>query len=323
MNTTTALLTDGLFEPRFLTENTKLRSELERAYLLARASMPLLILGPTGVGKSWLVHDLHQLSGRSGPLQTVECPSLAENIVESEIFGHVRGSFTGANRDRVGLVEVAGGGTLFLDELGDLSLTVQAKLLRAIQDGVIRKVGDTKDVKVDIRWFGATNVNLAARVQAGEFRSDLHFRLAQGVIRISPLSERPEDIPLLIREFFRRKKLVQDEILSRDALSALTAYTWPGNVREMFAVLDVALAIRGDSLIEVRHLQFQPDLIASVTLDDTDPGIRVGQTLAEAKKRHVLATMRKSKSRTAAAGMLDVGVGTLNRWLGRWEAPPS
>lgn len=319
MDVSTVFATERRFDPRFLTQNAKLRRELERAYLLARSDIPLLILGETGVGKSWLTRDLHHLSGRTGHLQTVECPSLAENIVESEIFGHVRGAFTGASRDRTGLVEIAEKGTLFLDELGDLSTGVQAKLLRAVQDGVIRRVGDTKDVKVDIRWFCATNVNLTARIQAGEFRNDLYFRLAQGTITITPLRERPEDVPLLIREFFRRKSLVQDEVLSRDALSALTAYAWPGNVRELFAVLQVGLAIRDGSLIEPRHLQFRPELLFGGAVDENDPGIRVGQTLAEAKKRHVLATMRKSRTRTAAAAMLNVGLGTLNSWLRKWE----
>lgn len=311
----------GRFEPKFITNNHTLQKELRRAWKLARSTLPILIMGATGVGKSWLVQDLHLLSEREGDLKTLECTALAESVVESELFGHAKGSFTGASRDRLGLVESAEKGTLFLDELGDLSAHVQMKLLRAIQDGVIRRVGTGADVHVDVRWIGATNVNLAARVKTGEFRSDLYFRLAHGVVRIPPLCERPEDVPLLTHEYFRRRNLLPNEILSEEAQTALCSYEWPGNVRELFAVLEVALALKEEGPILRRHLQFQRDLIVNRSLDDNDPGIRVGVSVSQGRKLLTQATIRRCKTRADAARMLGISLATLHRWLSQWERP--
>ena len=241
----------------------RVRSEVD---LVARSDFAVLITGETGVGKELVARALHESSPRRDePLIYVNCAALPESIAESELFGHIRGAFTGASADRAGKFEVADKGTLFLDEVGELPLAVQAKLLRALQEGEVQRVGTDRLLRVDVRVLAATNRNLLAEVEAGRFRADLYHRLAMYPIHVPPLRERREDILLLAGSFldrYRRKFGLGPVRLSEGARRALEAAPWPGNVRELDHVLGRAVlrasaaAARGDTtLIREESLQ--------------------------------------------------------------------
>jgi two-component system, NtrC family, response regulator AtoC len=220
---------------------------------VAQVSSTALIVGETGTGKELIARAIHERSaGREGPFQVVDCTSFSEGMVESELFGHVRGAFTGAVSDKRGLIELGSGGTVFLDEIGDLPLGLQAKLLRVLEAGEVRAVGSTEQKKVDLRFVAATNQDLAEKVKRNEFRKDLFFRLNVMVIRVPPLRERKEDVPLLARHFIQRYaeefgKPVDD--LHPSAVTDLIAYPWPGNVRELRNVIERAVMLtKGDRI---------------------------------------------------------------------------
>jgi transcriptional regulator with PAS, ATPase and Fis domain len=201
---------------------------------------------------------IHDQSPRAGaPFLSVNCAALTETLLESELFGHVRGAFTGAVRDKAGLFEVAGAGTLFLDEIGEIAPTVQAKLLRALQEREIRRVGAERNIKVHARVVAATNRDLRAAVEAGTFREDLYFRLGAFVITVPPLRDRREDIPLLVHEFLRRSaaRVKKDvKTVSADVMTALMRYEWPGNVRELEHAIERAVILAHGTTIGVREL---------------------------------------------------------------------
>ena len=202
-------------------------------------------------GKEFIVRLIHDQSPRAtGPFVSINCAALTETLLESELFGHVRGAFTGAVRDKAGLFEVAGNGTLFLDEIGEVAPTVQAKLLRALQEREIRRVGAERNIKVNARVVAATNRDLRAAVDAGTFREDLYFRLGAFVITVPPLRERREDIPPLVHDFLGRAaaRVKKDvKTVSADAMTALMNYSWPGNVRELEHAIERAVIVaRGD-----------------------------------------------------------------------------
>ncbi|MBM4396229.1 MAG: nitric oxide reductase transcriptional regulator NorR, partial [Deltaproteobacteria bacterium] len=214
--------------------------------LIAGSDLPVLITGETGVGKDVVAHAVHaQSARRDQAVIQVNCAALPEGLAESELFGHVRGAFTGATDTRAGKFEVADGGTLFLDEVGELPLAVQPKLLRAIQSGEVQRVGADRPVRVDVRIVAATNRDLADEVRAGRFRSDLFHRLAVYPLHLPPLRERPEDVPVLAGHFLDRARArlgLGDVRLTAAAHEALSAYDWPGNVRELdHVVLRAAL----------------------------------------------------------------------------------
>ena len=239
----------------------RLRSDLD---VIAASDLIVLVSGETGVGKELVARTLHAGSRRARqPLVYVNCAALPESVAESELFGHVRGAFTGAVEDRSGKFELADGGTLFLDEIGELPLSIQAKLLRALQSGEIQRVGADRDLRVDVRVVAATNRDLAAEVAAGRFRADLYHRLAVVPVRVPPLRERVEDIPLLADLFLDRARIqlgLGPTRLSPAAASALGRYGWPGNVRELeHTILRGALRASGGLrrlpvLIDVPHL---------------------------------------------------------------------
>jgi DNA-binding NtrC family response regulator len=215
-----------------------------------------LLVGETGTGKELIAREIHERSPeRNGPFQVVDCTAFSDGMVESELFGHVRGAFTGAITDKQGLIELGSGGTVFLDEIGDLPLTQQAKLLRVLEEGEVRAVGSTQQKKVNVRFVAATNQDLAEKVKRNEFRKDLFFRLNVMVIRVPPLRQRAEDVPLLARHFIGRYaeefgKQVDD--LHPSAMTDLIAYPWPGNVRELRNVVERAVMLaKGDRI--TRH----------------------------------------------------------------------
>lgn len=214
---------------------------------IAQVSPTVLICGETGTGKEIIARTIHECSPeREGPFQIVDCTTFSEGTVESELFGHVRGSFTGAIAHKQGLIEVGHSGTVFLDEIGDLPLPLQAKLLRVIEEGELRAVGDVHSKKVKVRFLAATNQDLAEKVKLNEFRKDLFYRLNVMVLQIPPLRERVEDIPLLAKHFLQHyarefNKPIED--FEPSAVTDLIAYPWPGNVRELRNVVERAIML--------------------------------------------------------------------------------
>jgi len=219
-----------------------LRREIE---LVARSDFTVLVLGETGVGKELVVQAIHAASvRRDGPMLYLNCAALPETLADSELFGHTKGAFTGAGRDRAGKFELADGGTLFLDEVGELPLSIQAKLLRAIQEGEIQRIGSEKAIHVDVRLLSATNRNLEEEVKNGRFRADLFHRLNTYPLKVPSLNERKEDIPLLAGYFCERiqRRLGLGPVrISVDAVEVLSRYHWPGNVRELENILSRAI----------------------------------------------------------------------------------
>ena len=228
---------------------------------LAPTTIPVLFCGETGTGKEVLARRMHAHSGRKGPFVAVNCGAISEQLAETELFGHEAGSFTGATGRREGWFEAAQGGTLFLDEVGDLPITMQVKLLRAIQEKEIVRVGSRKPVEVNVRIMAATSVDLEQAMQAGRFRSDLYYRLSGGVVQLHPLRERQREILPLSREILRR--LAADSgrpepVLTDGACGALLMHDWPGNIRELENVLQLALLTRTGGMIDVPDLRILP-----------------------------------------------------------------
>ncbi|MBX3157018.1 MAG: sigma 54-interacting transcriptional regulator [Deltaproteobacteria bacterium] len=226
---------------------------------IARSAVNVLIQGETGVGKEVLATTIHDLSGRAGPFTRINCAALSDALLESELFGHEKGAFTGAVAARAGLLEAAAGGTVFLDEIGELPLAIQAKLLRAVEAREVIRLGSTRPCSIDVRFIAATNRELHEEVGAGRFRRDLYFRLDGMTLRIPPLRERPELIAPLALKFLEGARGDGAPIRpTPELLGALTTYAWPGNVRELKAVVERAVLLSGGDEIGVRHLAFAP-----------------------------------------------------------------
>jgi DNA-binding NtrC family response regulator len=234
---------------------------MQRVRLASQTRSTILILGETGTGKGMIARLIHEESRERDKLyQVIDCTTVPENMVESELFGHVRGAFTGAVLDKPGLIELANGGTAFFDEIGELPLPMQAKLLRVLEDNEIRPVGGTRTKRVNIRVIAATNQDLVEKVRRGTFRQDLYYRLAAIEIKVPPLRERPDDIPVLARHLLQR---LESEMRRRGcrfdptAFSELVAYEWPGNVRELRNIIERAVMLAGTECItgsEIRAL---------------------------------------------------------------------
>ncbi|MBL4845376.1 MAG: sigma-54-dependent Fis family transcriptional regulator [Planctomycetes bacterium] len=223
----------------------------------AAGEVSVLILGESGVGKEVLAQQIHRWSPRAkGPFVPINCTALAETLLESELFGHEKGAFTGASARRRGKIELADGGTLFLDEIGDTSLTFQAKLLRVLQEKTFERVGGEKTLTVDVRYLAATNKDLRAKIAAGTFREDLYYRLNVVSLTVPPLRERRAEIPSLAKRFLEEREL------SSEALEALLAYPWPGNIRELRNVLERAKVLSEGDLIT--PVDLPPELLETV-----------------------------------------------------------
>ncbi len=242
----------------FVAGSQAMQDVLEMTARVAPLDTTVLVYGESGTGKEFIVRLIHDQSPRAGaPFVSVNCAALTETLLESELFGHVRGAFTGAVRDKAGLFEVAGNGTIFLDEIGEIALTVQAKLLRALQEREIRRVGAERSIRVNARVVAATNRDLRAAVESGTFREDLYFRLGAFVITVPSLRDRRDDIPTLVHTFLvraaaRMKKDVRS--VSPEAMSALMNYRWPGNVRELEHAVERAVILANYSNIRLRDL---------------------------------------------------------------------
>jgi DNA-binding NtrC family response regulator len=263
-----------------LAESEAMKRVLERVARIAPSEVTVLITGETGTGKSLIAGAVHFNSERQASnLVTVNCAALTETLLESELFGHEKGAFTGAHKARTGRFQQAHGGTLFLDEVGDMSAALQAKVLRAIEDKVIHPVGGGRSIHVDVRIIAATNRNLEEAVREGNFRDDLYYRLNVATLRIAPLRERQEDIIPLARKFVRticQEAKSRPKTLNPEAEEALKAYHWPGNIREMRNVIERAVLFSGTEEITIDDLdlkqsrQLKPSDLVSQTLNLTE-----------------------------------------------------
>jgi two-component system C4-dicarboxylate transport response regulator DctD len=245
--------------PGFVTRSPGLLAELRELARLARYDLPVLITGATGTGKSRLAMALHQRSRRArGPMVHLNCSAVPEGLIEGELFGSEAGAYTGAQRRRIGRFEAAAGGTLFLDEIDTMPISAQVKLLVALQERVITRLGSNEPIKLDVRVVAATNADPQKAIAAGRLREDLYFRLAGAKVHLPPLSERPEDIPLLTQHILQAtiaRHGLQPLRLSRRAAERISAYPWPGNVRELEHVLDrAALLAEEDGVIDELRL---------------------------------------------------------------------
>jgi len=269
---------------------------------VAPTDSTVLISGESGTGKELVAKAIHQRSSRcEAPLMTVDCSTLVESLFESELFGHVKGAFTGATVTKHGRFELANDGTLFFDEIGNISVNIQAKLLRAIQEREITKVGSSHTIKIDVRIIAATNRDLLSAVKEGKFREDLYYRLSVFPIHLPPLRERKEDIPLLANYFLeryneKRKKNIRK--ISQNAINALCDYDWPGNVRELENTIERAIILTETSLIKEDDLFYNRITNEADTVSDSS-NIK---TLEQIEKEHIKKTLEKldwNKSKTA------------------------
>jgi two-component system response regulator AtoC len=289
---------------------------------VAPTTSTVLIQGETGTGKELISRAIHSASRRTHrPFVTVDCSALAETLLESELFGHVKGAFTGALTDKRGFFEAAAGGTCFLDEIGEVSPCMQAKLLRVLQEREVRRVGGTDSVKVDVRVIAATNKDLATLVAEGKFREDLFYRLSVVTIVLPPLRERREDIPLLARHFLEAYTADNDQApcsISPDAMALLVAYEWPGNVRELQHAIERAAALSPNPILLPEDLP--PALVGAVQHAGAPigPGLRL-QEVVTGHLRRVLKQAGWNKK--LAAELLGIHRRTLYRLTKRYGIP--
>lgn len=228
---------------------------------IARSEATVLVIGETGTGKELIARHIHAVSGRSGPFVAVNCGAFSESLIDAELFGHEAGAFTGASQARAGWFEAANGGTLFLDEIGDLPMALQVKLLRVLQERQVVRLGSRRGIALDVRLVAATNIDLARAVEAQHFRADLYYRLSVATLRLPPLRERRADILPLARHFvavYSSRLHLTEVALSDAAQSALTDYSWPGNIRELENVIHYALIVCREQVIDVADIKLVP-----------------------------------------------------------------
>src|SRR5438270_265494 len=297
--------------------------EMERLYRIiakaAQSTHPVLILGESGTGKELVARSIH-FSGpfKDKPFIPVDCGSLVPTLIESELFGYVRGAFTGAAHAKDGLLAIAQGGTVFLDEVGELPVDLQAKLLRAIQEKEIRPVGSTKQIPINVRILAATNRDLEEGVAQGTFRRDLYFRLNVLSLRIPSLRERRQDIPLLAAHFLERqsRSSEQERTLSDDALKAMLAYDWPGNVRELENCLERACAFTSGTMIHLGDLPREISQLQGSTAASNGNGTSKIVSMSELERQTILnAIAQLNGDKLQAARLLGIGKTTLYRKL--------
>jgi two-component system, NtrC family, response regulator PilR len=302
--------------------SAKMRAIFDMIMTVAPQSSRVLITGETGTGKELVARAIHENSSRKDePFITLNCGAFPETLLESELFGYVKGAFTGANENRQGLFRAANGGTLFLDEIGNMSLPMQVKLFRVLQEGKVRPVGSSEEFEVDVRVIAATNKDLDKAIAAGEFREDLYYRLSVIPIQLPALSERREDIPLLARAFLERfRKTMEKPIegISPQAMALLESYDWPGNVRELENTMERSVALEIGNIVSVNVLpekiQHQGPHENRVTETQTnghvqipESGVDLERSVQDMEKAYILAALQASDGvGTRAAELLKM-----------------
>src|SRR6516165_2735893 len=301
-------------------QSAKMRAIFDLIQTVAPQSSRVLITGESGTGKELVARAIHENSARTqAPFITINCGAFPETLLESELFGYMKGSFTGANENRQGLFQAAHGGTLFMDEIGNMTLTMQVKLYRVLQEGKVRPLGSTEENDVDVRVIAATNKDLEKAIAAGEFREDLFYRLSVIPLHVPALRDRRVDIPLLARHFLERFRKSMEkplEAISPQAMQRLESYDWPGNVRELENTIERAVALESGPEISLRVL---PDRVAgtspavvavlgqSESVQFPDAGIDFERVIAETEKRYLQAALdRAGGVRTQAAELLRI-----------------
>ena len=301
-------------------QSPKMRAIFDMIQTVAPQSSRILITGESGTGKELVARAIHENSSRSkAPFITINCGAFPETLLESELFGYMKGAFTGANENRRGLFQAAHGGTLFMDEIGNMNLAMQVKLYRVLQEGKIRPLGSNEETDVDVRVITATNRDLEKAIAADEFREDLFYRLSVIPIHLPPLRERREDIPLLARHFlerFRKSMEKQVEAISPQAMSRMESYDWPGNVRELENTIERAVALESGPEISVTVLpeRIAASKLATFSAGDVDggdsfpaEGIDFEAVLAGTEKHYLQVALEKSEGvRTHAAELLKI-----------------
>ena len=315
------------------TSRAMLRTK-EIIQLVASRRATVLITGETGTGKEMVARAIHMASPRSqSPMVAVNCNALPENLLEAELFGHVKGAFTGAIQHRIGRFEQANRGTLFLDEIGDLPMEIQTKLLRVLQEREFQRVGSSETVRVDVRLIAATNLNLPQSIQEGKFRQDLYYRLNVVPISTPPLRDRVEDIPALVNHFVAKICHMEDIPLRRfgpEMLTRLASYPWPGNVRQLENEVEKAIALSGDrEVLYTSDFPIPSDSLptkmpAGQAISLTDAGLDFERTVSGIEREILVQALQKAGgNKTAAAGMLGLKRTTLAAKLKSLEAGAS
>jgi two-component system, NtrC family, response regulator PilR len=312
----------------------KMKAIFELIGNIAPQNSRILITGESGTGKELVARAIHEHSARSkNPFITINCGAFPETLLESELFGYVKGAFTGANENRRGLFQAAHGGTLFMDEIGNMSVTMQVKLYRVLQEGKVRPLGSTEESDVDVRVIAATNKNLEEEITAGHFREDLYYRLSVIPIHLPPLRERREDIPLLAREFlerFSKSMNKQIEGIEPETMRRLEVYDWPGNVRELENTIERAVALETGRRVSVEAL---PDRIRNFYQESLPPaphngdgivlppeGLNLEEHIRKVERSYLLAALERSGGvRTRAAEMLRMTYRSFRHYAKKYE----
>ncbi len=299
-------------------ESPAIRKIIELIRQVGPSNLPVLITGESGTGKELVAAAIHNQSKRAGKKYVAfNCAGQSETLLEDQLFGHVRGAFTGADRDREGVFEYASGGTLFLDEIGDMPLTMQAKLLRVLETGDVVRLGQNSDRETNVRFVSATNQDLKARCENGEFREDLYFRINGAELHVPPLRQRREDIPLLVNHALGKFAAEMDcprPTMSEPALLRLVAYDWPGNVRELINVVQRMAVMSSGDTIEIAQV---PDEIRSSDVEDSyEVGSLAGIGLDKLEKEAIRQTLAMTGgNREQTSNLLGIGERTLYRKL--------
>jgi two-component system, NtrC family, response regulator AtoC len=301
-----------------ITNSAAMRRALELAAKVARHPSPVLVTGESGTGKELIARLIHEESDRAdAAFLPVNCGAIPENLLESELFGYVRGAFSGADRDKPGLFEVASGGTLFLDEIGEMPVTLQVKLLRVLQEGEIRRLGDTRTRQVDVRLVAATNKDLEEEIRSGGFRRDLYYRIAVVPIHLVPLRQRRDEVPVLARHFteqFNRKLRLDVKGIDADAMRLLLDYSWPGNVRELENTIERGMVLGDGPRITAAdlpdHIREPVPVLDGSDLSEDELSVKKhGEALEKRLIRQAL--LRTGGNKTRAAELLELSARAL------------
>ncbi|MGB5158159.1 sigma-54 interaction domain-containing protein [Desulfobacterium sp. N47] len=300
--------------PKIIGQSKVMRGVFTQLLKVAPTDTTVLILGESGTGKELLAESIfdHSLR-RNGPFVKINCVAIPENLLESELFGYEKGAFTGATSRKIGKFEIADGGTIFLDEIGDMPLSTQAKILRILQEKELQRVGSSKTIKVDIRFIAATNKDLPEMVKQGLFREDLYYRINVFFIQLPPLRERKEDIPYLAEKFLKQN--FKSVTLSERALQIITAYNWPGNIRELKNTLERADVLTETDVIEPMHLpsHITKDISASKIINELPDNISIDDRLCEIEKGLIIEAINRTGGVQVKAAQL-LGINQRSLW---------